>query len=205
MLTAPLRFRDDGHLPRHPRVTVRCFAALPVPEDAAAALAQVVAPLRAGSWPVRWVRPEGIHITLKFYGEVAEDRAESIAESLDFAAQGIGPLGLSFTGFGAFPAPDRPRVLWAGVAAPATLEILQDRIETRAEAMDFPGEGIVFRPHVTIGRVREGERIPRAESDRLLATELTTAFLADRVVLFRSIPGPGGAVYSPLHEAPLRG
>src|SRR6476661_4630708 len=80
MLTAPLRFRDDGHLPRHPRVTVRCFAALPVPEDAAAALAQVVAPLRAGSWPVRWVRPEGIHITLKFYGEVAEDRAESIAE-----------------------------------------------------------------------------------------------------------------------------
>ena len=186
-------------------MTVRCFAALPVPASAAAALERVVAPLRGGTWPVRWVRPEGIHITLKFYGEVAEDRAESIAESLDFAAEGIAPLGLSFAGFGAFPAPDRPRVLWAGIEAPPSLEILQDRVETRAEAMDFPGEGIVFRPHVTIGRVREGERIPRAECDRLLATELTTHFSADRVVLFKSVPGPGGAVYTPLHEAMLRG
>ena len=205
MLTAPLRFRDDGLLARPPCVTVRCFAALPVPEPAAAALERVVAPLRAGTWPVRWVRPEGIHITLKFYGEVAEERAAAIAESLAFATGGIGPLGLAFAGFGAFPAPDRPRVLWAGLDAPSALEILQDRIETRAEGMDFPGEGVVFRPHVTIGRVREGERIPRAESDRLLATALTDQFSVDRVVLYSSVPGPGGAVYSILHEVTLGG
>lgn len=205
MLTVPLRFRDDGHpAERHP-VTVRCFAALPIPKSAAASLERIMAPLRELPWPVRWVRPEGVHITLKFYGEVAEDRAESIAESLDFAAAGIGPLGLAFAGFGAFPGPDRPRVLWAGVDAPPALEILQDRIETRADAMDFPGEGSLFRPHVTVGRVREGERIPRAESDRLLGTSLTDTFSADRVVLYRSVPGPGGAVYSPIHEASLRG
>ncbi|HET7042320.1 MAG TPA: RNA 2',3'-cyclic phosphodiesterase, partial [Gemmatimonadales bacterium] len=151
------------------------------------------------------VRAEGVHVTLKFFGEVADDRAESIAESLDFAAAGVGPLSLAFAGFGAFPGTDRARVLWAGIEAPAALEILQDRIETRAEALGFPGEGAVFRPHVTVGRVREGERLPRAETEKFFEAPLTEAFTADEVVLFESTPGPGGAVYAPLHRTRLAG
>ena len=205
MLTVPLRFRDDGHVARPPPVMVRCFAALQIPERARLSLERVLAPLRDLPWPVRWVRPEGVHVTLKFYGEVASERAESIAESLDFAVAGIGTIPLAFAGFGAFPAPDRPRVLWAGIEAPGALELLQDRIESRAEALGFQGEGSVFRPHVTIGRVREGERVVRGESARLFATPLTDQFTADEVVLFQSVPGPGGAVYTPLHRAELRG
>ena len=186
-------------------MTVRCFAALPVPEGARVALERVLAPLRELAWPVRWVRPEGVHVTLKFYGEVAEGHAETIAESLDFAAAGIGALSLAFSGFGAFPAPDRPRVLWAGIEAPPALEILQDRIERRAEELGHPGEGSVFRPHVTVGRVREGERIGRADRALLLDAPLDEGFVAESVVLFSSVPGPGGAVYTPLHHVRLRG
>ena len=186
-------------------MTVRCFAALPIPAASREILAKALQSFLDLGWPVRWVRPEGVHVTLKFFGEVPRERADAIAESLEFAVAGIGPLALSLTGFGAFPGPDRVRVLWAGVDAPAALELLQDRIETRAEELGFAGEGIIFRPHVTLGRVREGERVPRAESDRLFATPLAASFTADRAMLYESTMRDGGAEYSTLHTAMLRG
>ena len=186
-------------------MTVRCFAALPIPAASREALGRALKPFRDLNWPVRWVRPEGVHVTLKFFGDVPQERTEAIAESLDFAVAGIGPLALSLSGFGAFPGPDRVRVLWAGVEAPTALELLQDRVEPRAEELGFAGEGIIFRPHVTIGRVREGERLPRAETDKLFATPLTAPFSVDRVTLFASTMREGGAEYSVLHEAVLRG
>jgi 2'-5' RNA ligase len=146
-----------------------------------------------------------VHVTLKFFGDVGLDRTEAIAEALEFAVAGIGAMPLTLTGFGAFPGPDRVRVLWAGIEAPTSLELLQDRIETRAEELGFAGEGIIFRPHVTIGRVREGERIPRADSDRLFATPLSASFVADRVVLYGSTMRDGGAEYRELHSATFKG
>lgn len=205
MLTVPLAFRDDPDAPRGPSVTVRCFAALPIPAASREALGRALRPFLDLNWPVRWVRPEGVHVTLKFFGEVPQARAEAIAESLDFAVAGIGPMALSLSGFGSFPGPDRVRVLWAAVEAPTALELLQDRVETRSEALGFAGEGIVFRPHVTLGRVREGERVPRGESDRLFATPLSASFTADRVMLYESTMREGGAEYSALHTAVLSG
>lgn len=186
-------------------MTVRCFAALPIPVASREVLGRALKPFRDVGWPVRWVRPEGVHVTLKFFGEVPRERADAIAESLEFAVAGIGPLALSLSGFGAFPGPDRVRVLWAAVEAPTALELLQDRIETRSEELGFAGEGIIFRPHVTIGRVREGERVPRGESDRLFATPFSAPFTADRVMLYESTMREGGAEYTALHTAVLRG
>ncbi|HVX87585.1 MAG TPA: RNA 2',3'-cyclic phosphodiesterase [Gemmatimonadales bacterium] len=203
MLIATLRFRDAAVPFRSRVLTVRCFAALALPESAREALARAIAPFRDRNWPVRWVPVEGAHVTLKFYGEVNEDRVDAIAESLDYAAEGIGVLPLALTGFGALPRPERARVFFAAVEAPPALELMQDRIETRAEALDHPGEGTVFHPHVTIGRVREGMRVPQAEAGELFAAPLHAGFTVDRVVLYRSTLGPGGAQYSPLHEARL--
>jgi 2'-5' RNA ligase len=186
-------------------VTVRCFAALPIPAAAREALAAALQPFLELGWPVRWVRPEGVHVTLKFFGEVPRERADAIAESLDYAVAGIGPLALSLSAFGAFPGPDRVRVLWAGVEAPSALELLQDRVETRAEELGFASEGIIFRPHVTLGRVREGERVPRAESERLFAAPLSASFTVDRVMLYESTLREGGAEYTALHTAALKG
>ena len=205
MLIATLRFRDAAALFRRPVLTVRCFAALALPDSAREALARATKPFRDRTWPVRWVPSEGAHITLKFYGEVNEDRVDAIAESLTFAVEGIGPLPLMLTGFGALPRPERARTLIATVEAPPALELVQDRIETRAEALDHPGEGMIFHPHVTIGRVREGQRVPRAEAEELFATPLQAGFTADRVILFRSVLGPAGTQYSPIHEARLAG
>lgn len=205
MLIVPLRFRDADLLLRGPVLTVRCFAALALPDGAREALARATKPFRDRGWPVRWVSPAEAHVTLKFYGEVADERVDAIAESLDFAVDGIGPLPLTLAGFGAFPSPEKPRVFFAAVEAPSALELLQDRIETRAESLDHPGEGTIYHPHVTVGRLREGQRVPPKDTAALFATPLQDAFTVDRVILFRSVPGPGGAKYTPLHEAVLRG
>ena len=186
-------------------VMIRCFAALPVPPDARGVLERAVAPWRERGLPLRWVRADGVHITLKFFGEVARERIDAIAEALTFAADGIAPFGVSLSGLGAFPDVERARVLWAAVQAPQTLELLQDRIERGTEALGFPVEGTIYRPHITVARVREGERFPHADAAAFFETPLSATFLVDRIVLFQSVPGPGGSVFTAVHEAPLRG
>lgn len=184
---------------------IRCFAALPVPADARGELERALTPFRDRNLPLRWVRAEGVHITLKFFGETARDRLDAVAEALTFAAEGIAPFGVTLSGLGVFPEPERARVLWAGVDAPQALELLQDRVERGTEALGFPIEGAIYRPHVTVARVREGSRLPSSDVESYCATALTTPFLVDRVVLYESVPGPGGSVFTSLHEAPLRG
>jgi 2'-5' RNA ligase len=186
-------------------VIIRCFAALPVPADASGELEHALAPFRERGWPLRWVRKEGVHVTLKFFGEIGHDRLDAIAEALSFAVEGIAPFGVTLAGLGAFPDAERARVLWAGVEAPQALELLQDRIERRAESLGFPIEGAIYRPHITVARVREGERLPDADVERFCGTVISTSFLVDKVVLYQSVPGPGGSVYTTVHEAPLHG
>jgi 2'-5' RNA ligase len=186
-------------------VIIRCFAALPVPAEASGELEHALAPFRERGLPVRWVRREGVHITLKFFGEIARDRLDAIAEALSFAVEGTSPFGATLSGLGAFPDATRARVLWAGIEAPQVLELLQDRIERRTEALGFPIEGTIYRPHITVARVREGERLPAADMEAFCGTVISTSFLVDKVVLYQSVPGPGGSVYTTVHEAPLRG
>lgn len=166
-------------------------------------MADLLREVRERPWPVRWVGEAGIHLTLKFYGDVREERIDAVAEAVGFAVEGMGPLGMSLDGLGAFPGWERPHVIWAGVAAPPPLEILQDRIERRADAVGFPAEGAPFRPHVTLGRVREGERLPAGAVTELQGRTLTASFLADRVVLFESRRSGRMPEYVPLRTFEL--
>jgi 2'-5' RNA ligase len=174
---------------------MRLFAAVPVSEPARAQILKLLGKLREAGWPVRWVHDEGLHMTLKFFGEVAPERLDVIAEALRFAAQGTEPLALELGDLGAFPSRTRPRVLWVGVEAPAGLELLQDRIERGCEAIGFPPEGAPFQPHITLGRLREGQRLP---ADGLLdhAEEFEqVSFVAQELVLYESVLTTGGPRY----------
>ncbi|HEU4569241.1 MAG TPA: RNA 2',3'-cyclic phosphodiesterase [Gemmatimonadales bacterium] len=184
---------------------VRCFAALALPEPVRVIATQQLEALRLLDWPVRWVRPEGMHLTLKFYGEVPAERVETLAESLRFAAEGIGPLTLSLGGLGAFPSLRRARALWLGLEGPPALEILQDRVERRAEELGYAPEGSVFRPHVTLGRVREGMMLPVGAEALFGEAATDVSGMVEQVTLYQSEPGPGGARYAALHEVSLRG
>jgi 2'-5' RNA ligase len=174
---------------------MRLFVAVPIPQPAREQILSLLGRLREGGWPVRWVHDEGLHMTLKFFGEVASERLDVIQEALRFAAEGAGALSLRLGELGAFPSRSRPRILWVGVEAPASLELLQDRIERGGEAIGFPPEGAPFQPHVTLGRVREGQRLPPGGLDDYADGFEQVPFVAEELVLYESVLTTGGPRY----------
>jgi 2'-5' RNA ligase len=182
---------------------MRLFTALPLPDPARDAIAGMLDQLRRCDWPVRWVRRDGLHVTLKFYGEVAPERLEVIEESVRFAARGAPPIPLRVTDLGAFPNRSRARVLWVGLEAPSALELLQDRLERSGEEIGFPPEGAPFHAHVTLGRVREGHRLPSRAVEEFQGMVERVPFLAEQLVLYESLLTPEGPRYVPRLTLPL--
>ncbi len=176
---------------------MRLFAGIPVVDEARRETVALLARLRESGWPVRWVHEEGLHLTLKFYGEVASDRLEVIEEAVRFASRGTGSLALRLDDLGAFPSAARPRVLWVGIDGPASLELLQDRLERGGEAIGFPPEGTPFRPHVTLGRVREGHRLPPGGLDDYAGGYARAPFVGGQLVLYESVLTTKGPRYEP--------
>ncbi len=174
---------------------MRLFVALPVPDPAREQIFKLLGQLRGASWPVRWVHDEGLHMTLKFFGEVGGDRLDVIAEALHFAADGAGALAMQLGDLGAFPSRSRPRVLWVGVRAPPALELLQDRIERGCEAIGFPPEGAPFQPHITLGRLREGQRLPPRGLEEHADSFDRVPFVGQELVLYESVLTTGGPRY----------
>jgi 2'-5' RNA ligase len=176
---------------------MRLFAALPIAEPARGEIAKLLARLREPGWPLRLVHDQGLHLTMKFFGEVAPGRLEVIEEAMRASVPGTGALHIQLAEVGAFPSERRPRIIWVALDAPPGLELLQDRLERRAEAIGFPPEGSPFRPHVTLGRVREGHRLPPGALESLEGQYDPVGFLASELVLYESVLGRGGPHYEP--------
>jgi 2'-5' RNA ligase len=176
---------------------MRLFAAVPISEPARGEIARLLARLREPGWPLRLVHDHGMHLTLKFFGEVPPSRLEVIEEAVRSAVPGTGALSLRLAEIGAFPTFRRPRIIWVGLDAPPALELLQDRLERLADAIGFAPEGTPFRPHVTLARVREGQRLPPDALESLAGAYEPVPFLASELVLYESVLGRGGPRYEP--------
>jgi 2'-5' RNA ligase len=176
---------------------MRLFAAVPISEPARGEIARLLARLREPGWPLRLVHDHGLHLTLKFFGEVPPSRLEVIEEAVRSAVPGTGALSLRLAEIGAFPNFRRPRIIWVGLDAPPALELLQDRLERLADAIGFAPEGTPFRPHVTLARVREGQRLPPDALESLAGAYEPVPFLASELVLYESVLGRGGPRYEP--------
>ncbi|MCS7206447.1 MAG: RNA 2',3'-cyclic phosphodiesterase [Dehalococcoidia bacterium] len=180
--------------------TLRLFVALELPEAVQQALASVWTPLRRTERMVKWVDPEGIHVTLKFLGDVPVERLPMLTEQLSRAAQACGPLAFRVSRVGAFPSLAAPRVLWAGLEGDLeSLGRLQQAVEHGTVSLGFPREERRFTPHLTIGRVREGlppherRRIGQAFGQVDLPPDLS--FGVGRLSLMQSTLTPQGARY----------
>jgi 2'-5' RNA ligase len=175
---------------------MRLFIAIPIPSPAVDHASGLLRELQQLEWPVRWVRDDALHLTLKFFGEVTSDRVDPIEEMVQFATEGLHPMEMTFLGGGGFPSRRHPRVLRLEVEAGPDLELLQDRIERGGEEIGFPPEGRPFRPHLTLGRVREGHRLPPGAMDRLESLPHGAPFRADRIILYESRLTKAGPTYS---------
>jgi RNA 2',3'-cyclic 3'-phosphodiesterase len=189
----------------------RIFIAAPLPGSAVDSVTQIVEEVRAAGVPgggrdVRWVRLDGLHLTLRFLGPTLEPRVELARTAMKAAALNVSPFDLEVGGAGTFPPLGRPRALWLGVREG------MDHLGKLAAAVDealveagWPPEGRPFRAHLTLARadgVPAGQRI----AGRLLELAGSARIPAriDRIVLFESITGGGPARYEPLEQVPLR-
>ncbi|MDH7487665.1 MAG: RNA 2',3'-cyclic phosphodiesterase [Anaerolineae bacterium] len=192
--------------------TLRTFIAIELDDQVLRALAAVQSKLEAALPPrsVRWVRPEGIHLTLKFLGDTPAARLEEVQRALAAAAARVAPFSFSVEGLGCFPNPRRPRVIWVGVKEPTgALARLWQAVEAEVAPLGWPTEARGFQPHLTLGRVQRhvssadlralGELVEKSEVGRL-------GSMTVRAVSFiRSDLKPTGAVYTTLAEAHLGG
>ncbi len=189
---------------------LRAFLAVEVPEDVKAIVSDLARQLEGmGLQGLRRVRPDGVHLTLKFLGNVSVDVASSVASEAAPIASAAPVLRLRLAEAGVFPEYGPARVAWVGVDGDtAQLEGLRLRIEAAAEKLGVPGDGRSFTPHLTLARV--GSRAPTSERRSLrealgsLSYEPGRTFEAASVVLMSSTLRPAGAVYRQLARFPLR-
>ena len=189
--------------------SIRTFIALPLPAQWIGTLEQVITELDyANSGGVRWVRPSGIHLTLKFLGPTDAALTPRIMDGLLESMDGALAPALSLSGLGTFPNRNNPRVIWAGVSGDLeTLADLQGRVETLAMSLGWAAERRPFRPHLTIGRVRDrisaGERRRLAAAISNCAVPRLASWRPDVVRLYKSELTPRGAIYTNLGEVKI--
>jgi 2'-5' RNA ligase len=186
---------------------VRLFVAVLLTEATRGALAAEIDRLRQAGRGVSWVGVDNLHVTLKFLGEVDATTAAAVRDALAGSVAEIGRFALEIRGLGAFPSPNRPRVIWAGIGDGADhLRHLAERVDAALAAVGFPAEDRPFTGHVTLGRVREPRRdLALAEALSASAGRLFGLVPVDRIVLVQSQLSPKGARYTPLDASPLRG
>jgi 2'-5' RNA ligase len=131
---------------------VRVFVALDIPEEVRAALGKLIARFRTSCRAARWVRIEGVHLTLKFIGEVQPGKIEPIEASLR-QIRSPDAIELKFRNVGFFPNERRPRVFWAGIDAGPELGALAAAVETSLEPLGIAKEQRAFSPHLTLARL----------------------------------------------------
>jgi RNA 2',3'-cyclic 3'-phosphodiesterase len=181
---------------------MRVFIAIDLPETVHSALADAQQNFRDTCHGARWTRPDDIHLTLKFLGNISDAQTGQIADSLN----GLGPLEpftIEVKGFGFFPHAGRPRVFWAGLAAPPALAVLAGRVEAEMEKLGFAREKRAYSPHLTLARFNTPRSQPALQT--AVAKQTTTSlgsFQVSEFFLFESKLSPQGAHYQKIMRFP---
>jgi 2'-5' RNA ligase len=186
---------------------IRSFLAIEIPRTILKKIEEVEEDLKSSRADVRWVSPEKIHLTLKFFGNIDESRIEPIIQSIEGPTRIASPIPLKVRGVGAFPHVKNPRVIWMGlVDGKEVLAYFQKQLERELEKIGFEPEERAFHPHLTLGRMKssKGREALAGRMERHKEEEFGD-FQVERVVLFKSDLKPTGPIYTPLRELKLGG
>lgn len=188
---------------------LRAFIAVELPEALRRRVCDSTAGLQQGiGHLIRWVPMENMHLTLKFLGDTAPSNMEMLSQMVRSEAELFQCFDFQLGGLGAYPNLKRPRVLYVGIQAPATLEALQRGIESASRRLGYESEERRFSPHLTIGRVRQNVTATEQQTIRraLEGTKIDSLGTArvDSVHLYKSDLRPSGSIYTRLYSAPLR-
>lgn len=185
---------------------IRAFIAIELPEEIHEGLKKLQNELKDRMRDVRWTKYENVHLTLKFLGDTETKKIDAIGKALQDIADSFSPFVISLAGIGAFPNSRKPSVIWTGINKGINETIsLANQIEKAMEKFGFEREKRSFKPHLTIGRVRE-IKYPselKATLDNSNIGEIGK-FTADRISLKKSQLDPAGSIYTTLFEASFK-
>jgi len=188
---------------------IRSFIAIELPEEAKEGLSSLKKELERGEHKfVKWVNPWGIHLTLKFLGNIPSKRVKEITEAIKEAAQGISPFHLEISGLGAFPSLRQTRVFWVGIGGEVDkLSRLQQNIDSALATLGFAKEERSFMPHLTLARIRQGASPPERRSFGELVDSINFEdkypIKVEAISLMKSQLTPTGAIYTCLTRVGL--
>jgi 2'-5' RNA ligase len=185
---------------------IRTFICIDVSPSIKSRLAVLQDELRKFDASVSWVKPTNVHLTLKFLGGVPVAKLPKLIETARDVCGSCSRFEVEVSGAGCFPSPRKPNVFWVGlVHLPGALISLQKNLEEALEAEGFARETKSFKPHLTIGRIRQPRNAQIVADELLKRGFATERFPADEVIVMRSDLTPRGALYNPLATIPLSG
>jgi 2'-5' RNA ligase len=182
---------------------MRTFLAIDIPEPIRGQIRQLMEALRPSAPRLRWSRPAGLHITLKFLGEISPGQAERVKQLLA-GRPAAAPIQISLRQTGFFPNQRRPRVFWLGVEAGPELAALAGQIDLELATLGIARETRDFSPHLTLARIDAPtnlERLPEALLERGRID--VGSYVADEYFLYESKLAAGGSIYTKLCRFPL--
>lgn len=182
---------------------MRVFVALDIPGEVRGAIGELIRALEPTCRGARWVRVEGMHVTLKFIGEAPPEKVERIQAELS-GVRSAASVEMNFRNAGFFPNAKHPRVFWAGIETSANLDELAAEIEKRMERLGIPREQRPFKPHLTLARFKSEEGLPRLhEALQRLGPLEFGGTVTNEFHLYQSTLKRGGAEYTRLATFPF--
>ncbi|MDD2671376.1 MAG: RNA 2',3'-cyclic phosphodiesterase [Syntrophales bacterium] len=180
---------------------IRTFLAVDLPAGIKEGIDRIRERLKPQVKGVRWTAPDGIHLTLHFFGSVTGPEIAKITEIAKKNVEGAAPFMLNVGSLGTFPGLRRPRVLWLGINGETeTLCALREEIEKDLGGAGFPLENRAFRPHLTLGRIRDAASVRGLEEAVSAGNHIAGSFTVNSISLFRSRLRPTGAVYTKIQD-----
>lgn len=185
----------------------RIFAAVDISDDARRRAAEYISDLRNEFPSVRagWEKAEKLHLTLKFLGDVDDTELQNFIGAVEETVKRIAPFDLRIAGTGVFPSKQRARVLWLGVVdEKGNLRRLNEILETESERKNLRRETRIFKPHLTIARLREPSNSARLTETHLNNGFQSNEFSASGITIYESVRQKSGSVYSVISKRKLK-
>jgi 2'-5' RNA ligase len=178
--------------------TIRTFIAVEIPESIISGIRELQQGINDYGVDIRWIRPENIHLTLKFLGDVEAVDVDKISEAISKTVDGVASIPLKAKGIGVFPDIKRPRVLWVGLTGQLEFLIrLQKTLDENLKGIGFRQEKRPFKGHLTIGRIKAKMNAKKfGEALMAFRNFESETFVADKIILFKSELKPRGAFYT---------
>lgn len=184
---------------------IRTFVAIELSQEIKENLKEIQEELKKTNADVKWVKPENIHLTLKFLGSISAQQISEIATELKSRLMGFGSFSIEVAKVGSFPEKGRLRVIWAGIGTGSQEAIqLQSKVEDSLKRFNFPQEDRLYTPHLTIGRARSPHNIKTLQE--LLITKSSVQFgkmVVEDISVIRSDLKPDGPIYTTLEKIKL--